>query len=227
MGKSFFNSIKSAFVTEVETDNSISSVSVNKPEKEVYNEPKNASNLNTNNVPEKIEGVVDNDLLGTLCSVLENSEEMKSDFPSYLDLKSAVNDDVMRKSISDENVRFTCAFVSMKVNNSSLTKEKIINSIDKCIELIENERSVGMSQLSEAKKESVDDKEIEINEKAKELAKKQEEIAKLAEEISSLKTGVINSKNELAMKNANFNETVNFLIENLKKDKEKLLNILN
>ena len=229
---SFFNSIKSAFVTEVDTEKKVDTCNnktVDTVVPKVSNEPI-MSNSQNNNITSfanvKIEGIVDNVLLDTLCSVIENNEELKSNSPTYMDLKAAANDEVMKKSIPDEGTRFTCAFVSMKVNNTALTKEKIISSVDKCIELIENERNIGMKQLEDARKENVDDKETKINEKLQEMTKLQEEMAKISEEIGLLKSEVANNKNELAIKNANFNKTVDFLVDSINKDKEKLLNVL-
>lgn len=234
MGKGFFNSLKSAFVTEVasETQSQINKKSEETP-KIVQEEKVSVSNISENTKQAvvfsdgKVEGQVDYEILNTLCSVIENSREMSDDCPTYMDLKSAANDSVMKESIPDENLRFTCAFVTMKVNNQNLTKDKILDNIDKCIEIVENEKNNGMQQLSDIRKVEVDDKEGKIKEKTAELNKKQEEIAKIVEEINSLNGEVTKSKNEIAIKSANFTKTVNFLVDSLVKDKEKLSKILN
>lgn len=84
-----------------------------------------------------------------LCSVIESNNE---ESPNYFDLKTAVNDESLKKNIQDENLRFTCAFISIKAGNPNFTKDKILKNIDKYISLLENERAVGYSEFEECKK---------------------------------------------------------------------------
>ena len=116
MPSKFFNSIKSAFVTEVEEQQEIQQPL-----------PVQSSVQTTVAVPSvritpNIEGQIDEDLLQKLCQKMEDSNLPG---PDYLELKNVANNDDMKRAIPDESQRLMVAFITMKSSNPEMTKESL------------------------------------------------------------------------------------------------------
>jgi alpha-D-ribose 1-methylphosphonate 5-triphosphate diphosphatase PhnM len=115
----------------------------------------------------------------------------------------------------------------MKSSNPEMTKERVITSIDEYINMMENERKVGHEQLEVIWNEKVESRKQVV-------ANAEQRIAQIQTELKELVTFVQNESNEIAsainecnINKANFDTTVDFLVNNLMSDKNKLSNALN
>lgn len=225
--KNFLNIVKGAFLTEVpdetKAEEVVQPVTVQQvvPQTVVQSQPTVSVQPVQGNG--QVVGQVDANILENLCTVLD---EKNLPGPDYLELKSAANDAVMQKAIPDETARFTCAYISMKVNAPHLNKEVIINSIDKYVEYLEAERQSGLNELAIKWKEEVDDKEALVDTAQKELLELQEALNAKIKFISETTAEITTSKNQCTVSKANFNATVDYVINNLNTDKTKLNEIL-
>lgn len=215
MGR-FFDTLKSAFIEEVPEKNDTVLVSERKSERK--KEEVHEFKYNTTN-----SAAIDDDLFKYLCSVIESNND---ESPNYFDLKTAVNDESLKKNIQDENLRFTCAFISMKAGNPNFTKDKILKNIDKCISLLENERAVGYSELEECKKSFLEKEDL-VKVKNEEIKRLQDKINELEKEVVSIQKDVNESEKLINEKKEKFDSTINYLKANLESDKTKITNILN
>lgn len=234
--KNFLNIVKGAFVTVVPDETKAEEVvqpTVQQPTPQpvVQSQPVVSvqSPVATNTLIQPVQGngqvvgQVDSNILENLCMVLD---EKNLPGPDYLELKSAANDAVMQKAIPDETARFTCAYISMKVNAPHLNKEVIIGSIDKYVEYLEAERQNGLDELAIKWKEEVDDKEALVDAAQKELLELQEALNAKIKFISETTAEITTSKNQCNVSKANFNATVDYVINNLNTDRTKLSEIL-
>lgn len=234
--KNFLNIVKGAFVTVVPDETKAEEVvqpTVQQPTLQPVVQPQPVvsvqSPVATNTLIQPVQGngqvvgQVDSNILENLCMVLD---EKNLPGPDYLELKSAANDAVMQKAIPDETARFTCAYISMKVNAPHLNKEVIIGSIDKYVEYLEAERQNGLDELAVKWKEEVDDKEALVDAAQKELLELQEALNAKIKFISETTAEITTSKNQCNVSKANFNATVDYVINNLNTDRTKLSEIL-
>lgn len=234
--KNFLNIVKGAFVTVVPDETKAEEVvqsTVQQPTPQPVVQPQPVvsvqSPVATNTLIQPVQGngqvvgQVDSNILENLCMVLD---EKNLPGPDYLELKSAANDAVMQKAIPDETARFTCAYISMKVNAPHLNKEVIIGSIDKYVEYLEAERQNGLDELAIKWKEEVDDKEALVDAAQKELLELQEALNAKIKFISETTAEITTSKNQCNVSKANFNATVDYVINNLNTDRTKLSEIL-
>lgn len=234
--KNFLNIVKGAFVTVVPDETKAEEVvqpTVQQPTPQPVVQPQPVvsvqSPVATNTLIQPVQGngqvvgQVDSNILENLCMVLD---EKNLPGPDYLELKSAANDAVMQKAIPDETARFTCAYISMKVNAPHLNKEVIIGSIDKYVEYLEAERQNGLDELAVKWKEEVDDKEALVDAAQKELLELQEALNAKIKFISETTAEITTSKNQCNVSKANFNATVDYVINNLNTDRTKLSEIL-
>jgi len=236
--KNFLKIVKGAFLTEVpdetEAEEVVQSETVQQvvPQTMVQSQPivSVQPSITTNTLIHPVRengqvvGQVDSNILENLYMVLD---EKNLPGPDYLELKSAANDAVMQKAIPDETARFTASYISMKVNAPHLNKEVIIGSIDKYIEYLEAERQNGLNELAIKWKEEVDDKEALVDAAQKEVLELQEALNAKIKFISETTAEITTSKNQCNVSKANFNATVDYVINNLKTDRTKLSEILN
>jgi len=103
------------------------------------------SGSQANQVTAPKEGSLDQNLLNKLCDVLDENSEEGID---YLKYKRSV--DSLKTFQPDEDMRFTTAYISLKATNSTLTKEYLLQTIDKYLNVIEQERKVGLEKTAEA-----------------------------------------------------------------------------
>lgn len=223
MASKFFNSIKSAFVTEIEEETS----QVAEPVKgKVVQVPQQVTVSFPTNVPVSnvIEGQVDDELLQKLCQAMEDSNLPG---PDYLELKNVANNDDMKRVMPDEGQRLMMAFITMRSSNADLTKERVITSIDKYIELMESERAVGHEQLQEIWNQKVESQKELVSNTEKRIAELQKELQECLNFVQTKNNEIAVASNECNINKANFDATVNFLVKNLSDDKTKLNLILN
>lgn len=222
MASNFFNSIKSAFVTEIpdETPSVKQDVPVT-PQPEAsqmfVNLPKTVQS------PKTIEGQVDDALLQKLCQAMEESNLPG---PDYLELKNVANNDEMKKAMPNEIQRLTVAFITMKSSSPDMTRDRVLNSIDTYINMMENERKAGHEQLDQIWQERVESQRSAVLEAETEIANIQKKLQELVQFVQTKNNEIAAASNECNINKANFDATVDFLVNNLTEDKAKLTNAL-
>lgn len=219
----FFNSIKSAFVTEIPDEvPSVKQEAPATPQPEAsqmfVNLPKTVQN------PKTIEGQVDDALLQKLCQAMEESNLPG---PDYLELKNVANNDDMKKAMPNEIQRLTVAFITMKSSSPDMTRDRVLNSIDTYINMMENERKAGHEQLDQIWQERVESQRSAVIEAEAEIANMQKKLQELVQFVQTKNNEIAAASNECNINKANFDATVDFLVNNLAEDKAKLTNVLN
>lgn len=218
MASKFFNSIKSAFVTEVEEQQEVQQPL-----------PVQSSVQTTVAVPSvritpNIEGQIDEDLLQKLCQKMEDSNLPG---PDYLELKNVANNDDMKRAIPDESQRLMVAFITMKSSSPEMTKERIVTSIDEYVKMMETERSIGHEQLNAIWNEEVEAKKTLISEAEARIAELQKELQEKVQFVQTMNGEIATSSNKCTTNRVNFDHTVDFIVKSLNDDKSKLSIILN
>lgn len=222
MANNFFNSLKKAFVTEIPDE--VPSVKQEAPTTSQPEAPQMFVNLpKTVQPPKTIEGQVDNTLLQKLCQAMEESNLPG---PDYLELKNVANNDEMKKAMSDEIQRLTVAFITMKSSSPDMTRDRVLNSIDKYINMMENERKAGHEQLDQVWQERVESQRSAVLEAEAEIANLQKKLQELVQFVQTKNSEIATASNECNINKANFDATVDFLVTNLAEDKAKLTNVL-
>ena len=167
--------------------------------------------------PDTIIGKVDKTLLAKLCRVLDEQPTQDID---YVKFKKAA--DSLKTIQPEENVRFASTYLTLKVTNPKLSKEYLIQTIDKYMGLMEQERKVGMDQLKGLRSKDVDKKNTEIEEARKNVEKMKAEILRLSKFIAETELDIVSKQNEIAVKEADFNTTIDSMINQLKNDRTKI-----
>jgi alpha-D-ribose 1-methylphosphonate 5-triphosphate diphosphatase PhnM len=223
MASKFFSSIKSAFVTEIpdETASVKQEVPVT-PQPDTtqvfVNQPK------VTQVPKfTTEGQVDDALLQKLCQVMEDSNLPG---PDYLELKNVANNDEMKKAMPDEIQRLTVAFITMKSSTPEMTRDRVLNSIDSYIQMMENERKTGHAQLETIWQERVESQRKAVTDAEERIVTLQKELGELVSFVQNKTNEIAAATNECNINKGNFDATVDFLVKNLADDKAKLANVL-
>lgn len=223
MASNFFNSIKSAFVTEIPDETP--SVKQDVPATPQPETSQMFVNLpQTAQVPKTIEGQVDDALLQKLCQAMEESNLPG---PDYLELKNVANNDEMKKAMPNEIQRLTVAFITMKSSSPDMTRDRVLNSIDAYINMMEKERKVGHEQLDQIWQERVESQRSAVLEAETEIANIQKKLQELSQFVQTKNNEIAAASNECNINKANFDATVDFLVNNLAEDKAKLTNALN
>lgn len=213
MANKFFNAVKSAFiVTEEENTPSI------KEEKVVTtNVGVNITNSNvvtsTSSVEinEKTVNLINQGLLDKLCERLEQ-ENLPG--PDYMELKTAMNDEFIVEAVPDENKRFGIAFKTLQASSPSLTKQYVLESIDKYVKILRNWENEALVDVNK--------KRSEISDKKKEIETLTQQMNELLKRRNELQTEV-NSTEEKCAKNENdMKNAVGFLVSKLEEDKNKI-----
>lgn len=222
MASKFFNSIKSAFVTEVEDETPqvepVKGKAVQVPQQATVVLPTSAQ------ISKVIEGQVDDNLLQKLCQAMEDSNLPG---PDYLELKNVANNDEMKRAMPDESQRLMVAFITMKSGNPDMSKARVISSIDEYIGMMEAERATGHQQLQVIWNEQVEAKKALVAEAEKRIAELQQELQERVQFVQTKNNEIAAASNECNINKANFDATVDFLVKNLSDDKTKLNLILN
>lgn len=222
MASKFFNSIKSAFVTEVEDETPqvepVKGKAVQVPQQATVVLPTSAQ------ISKVIEGQVDDTLLQKLCQAMEDSNLPG---PDYLELKNVANNDEMKRAMPDESQRLMVAFITMKSGNPDMSKTRVISSIDEYIGMMEAERATGHQQLQAIWDEQVEAKKALVAEAEKRIAELQQELQERVQFVQTKNNEIAAASNECNINKANFDATVDFLVKNLTDDKAKLNLILN
>ena len=224
MASKFFSSIKSAFVTEIPDE--APAVVENNVKKEVSTPQTTSQPMFTvTSAPASnvIEGQVNDELLQKLCQVMEDSNLPG---PDYLELKNVANNDEMKKAMPNEIQRLTVAFITMKSSSPEMTKERVLNSIDSYIQMMENERKAGHEQLDQIWNVKVESQRAAVSDAEHEIASLQQRLQERIEFVRTKTNEIAEESNKCNINKANFDATVDFLVNNLANDKTKLSNAL-
>ena len=222
MASNFFKSIKSAFVTEIPDESPVSENVVENIQPQIVQQPMFVATPTT--VPSTtIEGQINDELLQKLCQVMEDGNLPG---PDYLELKNVANNEDMKKAMPNEIQRLMVAFITMKSSTPEMTKERVLSSIDEYINMMENERKNGHEQLNAIWQEKVELQKQAVADSEARISKLQTELQDLISFVQTKNNEIASASNECNINKANFDVTVDFLINNLKEDKVKLLNAL-
>lgn len=224
MASKFFSSIKSAFVTEI-PDEAPTVVEKNVKQEATVTQTSSQPMFTVTSAPASnvIEGQVDDELLQKLCQVMEDSNLPG---PDYLELKNVANNDEMKKAMPNEIQRLTVAFITMKSNTPEMTRERVLNSIDSYVEMMEKERQTGHAQLEAIWQERVETQKAAVVEAEKQIVEMQNKLGELVSFVQNKTNEIAAATNECNINKANFDATVDFLVKNLADDKAKLTNVL-
>lgn len=224
MASKFFSSIKSAFVTEI-PDEASAVVEKNVKQEATVTQTSSQPMFTVTSAPASnvIEGQVDDELLQKLCQVMEDSNLPG---PDYLELKNVANNDEMKKAMPNEIQRLTVAFITMKSNTPEMTRERVLNSIDSYVEMMEKERQTGHAQLEAIWQERVETQKAAVVEAEKQIVEMQNKLGELVSFVQNKTNEIAAATNECNINKANFDATVDFLVKNLADDKAKLTNVL-
>lgn len=224
MANNFFKSIKNAFVTEIPDEVPSVVENVGQPtqvEHTVAQIPQ-AMFVSTA-APKTIEGQVDDELLQKLCQAMEDSNLPG---PDYLELKNVANNDEMKRAMPNELQRLTVAFITMKSSSPEMTRDRVLNSIDSYIQMMENERKTGHEQLDQIWNVKVESQRTAVSEAEAEIASIQKRLQELVEFVQTKNNEIATESNKCNINKANFDATVDFLVNNLTNDKTKLSSVL-
>lgn len=173
-------------------------------------------------------GVINKEMYDTLMNVIE---EQNFPGPDYLELKRAA--DSMSSVIPDENTRYISAYTVLKSSNNNFNKTVILNSIDKYIQFIENEKTDAQNQLSQIYQNEIGSRQNEIEKRVKLIEENKKKIEELnaqimsaSQEINTINGEMLTKKTELEIQEKNFNVTVESIINGLNNDKNKLNTII-
>ena len=144
-----------------------------------------------------------------------------------MELKNVANNDDMKKAIPNEHQRLSVSFITLKSSSPEMSKERVLNSIDEYLKIIENERKSAHEQLSIMWGEKVDKEKEAVNNAEKRIAELQAELTELINFVQTKNNEIITASNECNINKANFDATADFLVNNLISDKNTLNNILN
>lgn len=224
MASKFFSSIKSAFVTEI-PDEAPTVAETNTKQDVVPSQQTGQPMFTVTATPTThvIEGQVNDDLLQKLCQAMEDSNLPG---PDYLELKNVANNDEMKKAMPNEIQRLTVAFITMKSSTPEMTRDRVLNSIDSYIQMMENERKTGHAQLETIWQERVESQRQAVTEAEERIVKLQKELGELVSFVQNKTNEIAAATNECNINKANFDATVDFLVKNLADDKAKLTNVL-
>jgi alpha-D-ribose 1-methylphosphonate 5-triphosphate diphosphatase PhnM len=224
MASKFFSSIKNAFVTEI-PDEAPTVVETNTKQDVVPSQQTAQPMFTVTATPTThvIEGQVNDELLQKLCQAMEDSNLPG---PDYLELKNVANNDEMKKAMPNEIQRLTVAFITMKSSTPEMTRDRVLNSIESYIQMMENERKTGHAQLETIWQERVESQRQAVTEAEERIVKLQKELGELVSFVQNKTNEIAAATNECNINKANFDATVDFLVKNLADDKAKLTNVL-
>ena len=124
-----------------------------------------------------------------------------------------------KRQVPDENKRFGIAFKTLQASSPGLTKQYVLESIDKYIKILKDWETEALVDVNKKRNDIIDKKkEIEtLTQQMNELLKRRDE---LQTEVNTTEEKC--TKNENDMKSA-----VGFLVSKLEEDKNKINVVLN
>ena len=173
---------------------------------------------------------IDNSIVDNIQKVMI-SNSTKNNEPDYLTVKQ--NASALIEMSLPIAQAFEGGFRTIKKSHPEFTKELLLKSIDNYISIVEKERANGKEQCAQLYKEKVGDKENSIKELEKtktdleqQLLSIQNEINNTNNTISTLKETIAQDSAEIKKKEQIFNNSVDYVLDSLNKDKN-IINIIN
>lgn len=224
MANRFLKTLASAFVVENENNDTVDAQSTQGGQAAVPSSPNPQPMNNTTVTQQQPTPVADGQpnapklntqLLDKLCERLE-AENLPG--PDYMELKTSVMDPNMMKIIPDERQRLMASYCSLKVNSKDLTKQRILDSIDHYISILNKWQEEAIAGLN-AERNKVSDKKQEID-------KLREQMAAIQNKINELNKNVLATESKCNQNEADMKTSVGFLVNKLTEDKNKISTIL-
>lgn len=224
MANRFLKTLASAFVVENENNDTVDAQSTQGGQAAVPSSPNPQPMNNTTVTQQQPTTVTDGQsnapqlntqLLDKLCERLE-AENLPG--PDYMELKTSVMDPNMMKIIPDERQRLMASYCSLKVNSKDLTKQKILDSIDHYISILNKWQEEAIAGLN-AERNKVSDKKQEMD-------KLREQMAAIQNKIDELNKDVLATESKCNQNEADMKTSVGFLVNKLTEDKNKISTIL-
>ena len=224
MANRFLKTLASAFVVENENNDTVDAQSTQGGQAAVPSSP-NPQPMNKTTVTQQQPTPVadgqsnapqlNTQLLDKLCERLE-AENLPG--PDYMELKTSVMDPNMMKIIPDERQRLMASYCSLKVNSKDLTKQRILDSIDHYISILNKWQEEAIAGLN-AERNKVSDKKQEMD-------KLREQMAAIQNKIDELNKDVLATESKCNQNEADMKTSVGFLVNKLTEDKNKISTIL-
>ena len=224
MANRFLKTLASAFVVENENNDTVDAQSTQGGQAAVPSSPNPQPMNNTTVTQQQPTPVADGQsnapqlntqLLDKLCERME-AENLPG--PDYMELKTSVMDPNMMKIIPDERQRLMASYCSLKVNSKDLTKQKILDSIDHYISILNKWQEEAIAGLN-AERNKVSDKKQEMD-------KLREQMAAIQNKIDELNKDVLATESKCNQNEADMKTSVGFLVNKLTEDKNKISTIL-
>ena len=224
MANRFLKTLASAFVVENENNDTVDVQSTQGGQATVPSSPNPQPMNNTTVTQQQPTTVTDGQsnapqlntqLLDKLCERLE-AENLPG--PDYMELKTSVMDPNMMKIIPDERQRLMASYCSLKVNSKDLTKQRILDSIDHYISILNKWQEEAIAGLN-AERNKVSDKKQEMD-------KLREQMAAIQNKIDELNKDVLATESKCNQNEADMKTSVGFLVNKLTEDKNKISTIL-
>ena len=224
MANKFLKTLASAFVVENENNDTVDAQSTQGGQAAVPSSPNPRPMSNTTVTQQQPTTVTDGQsnapqlntqLLDKLCERLE-AENLPG--PDYMELKTSVMDPNMMKIIPDERQRLMASYCSLKVNSKDLTKQRILDSIDHYISILNKWQEEAIAGLN-AERNKVSDKKQEMD-------KLREQMAAIQNKIDELNKDVLATESKCNQNEADMKTSVGFLVNKLTEDKNKISTIL-
>ena len=224
MANRFLKTLASAFVVENENNDTVDAQSTQGGQAAVPSSPNPQPMHNTTVTPQQPTPVADGQpnapklntqLLDKLCERLE-AENLPG--PDYMELKTSVMDPNMMKIIPDERQRLMASYCSLKVNSKDLTKQRILDSIDHYISILNKWQEEAIAGLN-AERNKVSDKKQEMD-------KLREQMVAIQNKIDELNKNVLATESKCNQNEADMKTSVGFLVNKLTEDKNKISTIL-
>ena len=224
MANRFLKTLASAFVVENENNDTVEAQSTQGGQAAVPSSPNPQPMNNTTVTQQQPTTVTDGQsnapqlntqLLDKLCERLE-AENLPG--PDYMELKTSVMDPNMMKIIPDERQRLMASYCSLKVNSKDLTKQRILDSIDHYISILNKWQEEAIAGLN-AERNKVSDKKQEMD-------KLREQMAAIQNKIDELNKDVLATESKCNQNEADMKTSVGFLVNKLTEDKNKISTIL-
>lgn len=224
MANRFLKTLASAFVVENENNDTVDAQSTQGGQAAVPSSPNPRPMNNTTVTQQQPTPVADGQsnapqlntqLLDKLCERLE-AENLPG--PDYMELKTSVMDPNMMKIIPDERQRLMASYCSLKVNSKDLTKQRILDSIDHYISILNKWQEEAIAGLN-AERNKVSDKKQEMD-------KLREQMAAIQNKIDELNKDVLATESKCNQNEADMKTSVGFLVNKLTEDKNKISTIL-
>lgn len=224
MANRFLKTLASAFVVENENNDTVDAQSTQGGQAAVPSSPNPRPMSNTTVTQQQPTTVTDGQsnapqlntqLLDKLCERLE-AENLPG--PDYMELKTSVMDPNMMKIIPDERQRLMASYCSLKVNSKDLTKQRILDSIDHYISILNKWQEEAIAGLN-AERNKVSDKKQEMD-------KLREQMAAIQNKIDELNKDVLATESKCNQNEADMKTSVGFLVNKLTEDKNKISTIL-